>query len=47
LKAGGTIEPKLERLRPHFRGSLTCDPNDLFRQLTEKEQRDVQQLWLD
>ena len=46
-KAGRAVEPKLERLHLHVRGSLACDPNDLVGQLTEKEQRDVQQLWFD
>lgn len=46
-KAGGTIEPEFERLTPHFRSSLACDPSDLLRRLTEKEQRDVQQLRFD
>jgi hypothetical protein len=46
-KAGRAIEPELKRLHLHVRGSLACDPNDLIGQLTEKEQRDVQQLWFD
>jgi hypothetical protein len=46
-KAGRAIERKLERLHLHVSGSLACEPNDLLRQLTEKEQRDVQQLRLD
>ena len=46
-KAGGTIEPKPERLGPNFCGSLACNPNDLLGRLAEKEQRDVQQLRLD
>lgn len=46
-KAGGTIEPEFERLTPDFRCSLACDPSDLLQRLTEKEQRDVQQLRFD
>src|SRR5258708_1984620 len=41
-KADGTIEPYFERRHPDFGSSLTCYLNDLLRQFTKKEQRDVQ-----
>ena len=46
-KGGGAIEPNFERLGPYFNGSLTCYLNEVFRRLTEKEERDVQALRFD